>query len=71
MRQVIYTSLATSPMSGNEIVEMLKQAQKNNNEHGITGALIFFFGRFVQYIEGEDQKISQLVQNIENDKRNT
>ncbi len=71
MRQVIYTSQATSPMSENEIIEMLKQAQKNNNEHGITGVLIFFLGRFVQYIEGEDQEVAQLVQNIQNDIRNT
>ncbi len=71
MRQLIYTILATTPLSESDILNLLEKSQSNNIKHGIIGILIFFFGRFVQYIEGEDKKIEQLILNIQNDKRNT
>ena len=71
MRQLIYTSLATAPLSDNDILDLLKEAQSNSSKHNITGIQIFFFGLFVQYIEGEDEEIEQLILNIQNDKRNT
>jgi hypothetical protein len=70
MRQILYISSATTPPSTNEFENLLEVARRNNKAHNITGVLIFFYGRYVQCIEGDDHEISRLLSNIEGDARN-
>jgi hypothetical protein len=70
MRQILYISSATTPPSTNDFENLLAVARRNNKAHNITGVLIFFYGRYVQCIEGDDHEISRLLSNIEGDARN-
>lgn len=44
-------------------------SKRENDRHGITGILFYDQGRFVQIMEGKEQNIHQLLDNIRKDKR--
>jgi hypothetical protein len=60
MRQLIYTSLATAPLSDNDILDLLKEAQSNNSKHNITGILIFFLDYLFNISKVRMRKLSNL-----------
>lgn len=70
MRQLIYTSEATLLMDNDLLKGLLQECIGLNEEHNITGVLFYVNNRFIQCIEGKDNDIEQLAQNIKNDKRN-
>jgi len=55
MLSIAYVSAATSPVSDAEIGEILTTARANNQRDGLTGALLYHGGRFIQIIEGPDE----------------
>jgi hypothetical protein len=54
---IAYVSVATRPMSDADIAGLLVGSRANNERDGITGALLYNRGRFIQIVEGEDDTV--------------
>ena len=67
--QMIYFSAASTPMQVDELEDILEQAQSNNSSNGITGALVYIDGSFLQILEGEKARVQTLMQKISKDFR--
>ncbi|MEM7548509.1 MAG: BLUF domain-containing protein [Bacteroidota bacterium] len=68
--ELMYCSHASDVFGDQDLSDLVKTSRHNNLIHNITGCLFFGNGKFVQIIEGEEQKIAQLYKNIQNDLRN-
>jgi hypothetical protein len=74
---IIYVSKAVTPLSGEALNYLLKQSRQWNESVGITGMLLYIerhilsqvTGRFMQVIEGNEEDIKSLFQNIKKDSR--
>jgi hypothetical protein len=66
---IAYVSVATSPFSDGEVGELLTLARANNERDGITGALIYHRGRFIQIVEGPDDIVRERFAAIAADPR--
>jgi Txe/YoeB family toxin of Txe-Axe toxin-antitoxin module len=69
MYSLIYISSAVEKFKKQDLQDLLDVSRKNNLEHEITGLLIIKDYIIVQYIEGEKDKILQLIENIKKDVR--
>jgi hypothetical protein len=67
--RVVYVSRATQEFSEDELLNMLKNARPRNEEHGISGMLLYSNKNFIQVLEGEKKPIDQLYSNITKDER--
>ena len=56
-------------MQVDELEDILEQAQNNNSRNGITGALVYIDGSFLQILEGEKDTVQALMQKISKDFR--
>lgn len=70
MFSLVYQSKANPNFGMSEIQEMLKKAREHNQKEKITGCLLFFNNRFIQYLEGNKMKVLALYEKIKNDSRN-
>lgn len=66
---VIYRSKAEPSFKLNDIKSMLHLAKSKNQEHNVTGCLLYYKNQFLQLIEGEEKTIKQLYTNILYDRR--
>jgi hypothetical protein len=57
MISIAYVSAAATPMSEQDILAILHQARANNSKTGLTGALLYFEGRFIQILEGPEDEV--------------
>ncbi len=69
--RVVYVSRATKDFSEDELLNMLKNSRPRNEEHGITGMLLYGSKNFIQVLEGKKASIDQLYSNILSDDRHT
>lgn len=69
MKSLIYLSLSRKEFSDSELVELAKISANKNAAVGITGFLCYQNGRFIQYIEGDEDEINLLMSKIRQDKR--
>ncbi len=69
MYLIIYSSYASVNFQDDDLKTLLVQARKKNEERSITGMMLYFDGKFLQLIEGEEQEVKQLYETICNDKR--
>lgn len=60
---------ATGPSGPHEIEAILATARQRNAHEGVTGALLFTEGRFVQALEGERGKVKAVFERICGDRR--
>lgn len=67
--QVIYSSEASTPMQLDELEEVLVQARASNDAKGITGALVYVEGVFLQILEGDAEVVRDLMARISKDLR--
>lgn len=67
--QMTYTSSATQPMNGRELLALLERARTSNQARGITGMLLYMDGNFIQVIEGESVVVRELHHRIARDLR--
>lgn len=67
--RIIYSSVSSTPMQQDDLEDLLEQAQGNNSGKGITGALVYVNGVFLQILEGEPGAVQQLMRSIERDVR--
>jgi len=66
---LVYCSRASEDVDQTVIDHIVKNAQRRNPEHGITGLLVFGSGVFFQWLEGPRDNIMQLMSLIEKDPR--
>lgn len=67
--QLIYSSESTTPMQVDDLEELLEQARSRNAHSGITGALVYVDGVFLQILEGEPAQVQGLMRRIAKDLR--
>ena len=74
---LIYISDALKNMKNVELNEILESSKKRNKNHNITGCLVYIEGktsvdnesRFIQILEGPENKVTELFKNIQGDSR--
>ena len=71
MIQLIYISVATGPMSQQDLLELLESCRSGNAARGITGMLLYRDGAFLQVLEGEAADVDEVYRHILADPRNT
>lgn len=71
MYYLIYVSSASPKLTPPDLETLLERARKRNTELGITGMLIHRSGNFIQYIEGERDKVKSLYATICADPRHS
>lgn len=69
--QVIYSSQAAAPMSVVELEQILVDAREGNARRGVTGALVYVEGVFLQILEGPEAAVRGLMGRIAKDTRHT
>lgn len=71
LESLVYVSSAVRLLSPAEIEYLLKRARERNQEHGITGLLLYIGGNFMQYIEGPADHLDTVYQIIVDDPQHT
>ncbi len=66
---LIYASSATQRLSQNKLLELLKNARRNNETNGLTGMLLYRDGLYLQFLEGQHDDIDQLLKRLRDDPR--
>ena len=69
LSQILYSSKALSSMDSAELEQILDDARTGNELRGVTGALIYVDGVFVQILEGEQAVLDALLASIRDDSR--
>ena len=67
--QIIYSSKSSTPMQSDDLEEILEHARVSNASKGITGALVYVDGVFLQIVEGKSDVIQNLMARISGDVR--
>lgn len=67
--QIIYCSKSTTPMQLDDLEDLLEHAQSSNAAKGITGALVYVDGVFLQVLEGDKGSVADLMATIARDLR--
>ena len=67
--QITYSSEAATPMQADDLQELLGQARRSNAAQGITGALVYAEGIFLQILEGDEALLNDLMTKIRRDVR--
>ncbi|MEX8548313.1 MAG: BLUF domain-containing protein [Mucilaginibacter sp.] len=66
---LVYTSTAASKFSDEQIEELMVKSIEKNKALSITGLLLFFDGKFMQLLEGEEKETRELYNTICKDER--
>ena len=69
MHQLVYSSRSRKNFSASELKSMLETFRAYNASVGVSGILIYSFGRFLQLIEGEKATVEALFASILKDGR--
>ena len=67
--QIIYSSESATPMQMDDLEDILESARESNAEAGITGALVYVDGFFLQILEGDARAVQELMARISKDVR--
>jgi Sensors of blue-light using FAD len=67
--QTIYSSESATPMQMDDLEEILEHARSNNAKKGITGALVYVDGVFLQILQGDSEVVQELMAKIARDVR--
>jgi hypothetical protein len=71
MRSLVYASRSLEPFDEDALVELLTRARACNEEHAVTGMLVYAAGSFLQLIEGDDEHVEAVWDRIRMDPRHT
>ncbi|MFK7815504.1 MAG: BLUF domain-containing protein [Gammaproteobacteria bacterium] len=69
MKQLTYVSSASDKMNEEQLINLLDRARTYNQQHGITGLLLYQEGNIIQVIEGGDSEVDTLFDKIKIDTR--
>jgi hypothetical protein len=67
--RLLYASRAVPAVDQEELIAILKKSKANNARSGVTGALCFSEGVFMQVLEGGRNAVNQLYTRIATDAR--
>jgi len=67
--QLVYTSAARKDINAEQIRSLLQSSRHNNQKSGITGMLVYGHRHFIQLLEGQQDNVMHLYQNICADQR--
>ena len=67
--QIVYSSKSATPMQMDDLEEILESARESNADAGITGALVYIDGFFLQILEGGARAVGELMIRIAKDVR--
>lgn len=67
--QMFYVSRCRAPAQA--LDELIDVARRNNEQRGITGALLYTGGHFAQVLEGPEDAVRRTMASIERDPRHT
>ncbi len=67
--QIVYSSKSGSPMQTGDLQELLDHSRTSNAANGITGALVYAGGIFLQILEGDKDLLNDLMEKIRQDVR--
>ncbi len=68
--QMIYSSRASRPMTESDLAAILTLSRIRNAQTGTSGILLFGKGEFVQFLEGDEDRVKTLVnRSIRKDRR--
>ncbi len=67
----VYASTATEPFYDARLAALLAQSRASNSRADITGMLLYRRGRFIQFLEGPQQHVDDLLDAIKTDPRHT
>ena len=71
LARLVYVSDVARPMSGAEVEELVAHSDSNNKGTDVTGLLVCAGGHFLQLLEGDSGRISNLFARISRDPRHT
>ncbi len=71
LAMLLYSSQATHDFELPELGELVTRAQRRNRHMGVTGAIFYEGGRFLQWLEGPCQSLEILYDDIGHDGRHT
>jgi len=69
--RLMYASRAVPAVDQEELLAILRKSKSNNARSGVTGALCFSEGVFIQVLEGGRTAVNQLYNRIASDDRHT
>jgi len=69
IRQVLYFSMATSPMREGALSTLKDQCARNNAAVGLTGLMFYAGDYFVQCLEGPPERVEAMLTHIKRDRR--
>ena len=67
--RLLYLSAATTPFEQAALEALLEKSRANNEQVGITGALLYHDGSFLQVLEGPEGAVRSLFRVISRDPR--
>lgn len=71
MIRLLYFSTALPSVSKSEVDRITRHAQAANAKRGITGALAYNGRNFCQVLEGDEEEVRKLVEEIRQDNRHS
>ena len=73
MHLIVYTSVYSglSENLNRDVYAILTVSRRNNFSAGITGVIFCHDGRFLQFLEGEEKSLRQLMDRVTADERHT
>ncbi|MCW8879565.1 MAG: BLUF domain-containing protein [Kangiellaceae bacterium] len=69
--RIIYVSTVSDAFQAPDIESLLEKCKANNRQLGVTGLLCFNHLYFLQYLEGEEQHVRKIFENIRKDNRHS
>lgn len=66
---LVYTSMSNQKMSDDNLKELLKKSRLKNEKLNITGMLLYLEPFFIQILEGEEERINEIINVIKQDSR--
>lgn len=69
--RLVYTSVRKPECTYEEIQNILDSCKKNNPGDNLTGVLLHSKNRFIQYLEGDKDKVRELFEKVKGDPRHT
>ena len=69
LRQLVYGSAASQPITEDDLVQILRASRRNNHAVGVTGALLYADGNFLQVLEGEPSAVDGVYRRVCEDAR--
>lgn len=69
LSELVYLSFRSATCTDEDVEKILEQARRFNGKQDITGVLVYSKDKFLQVLEGEQEKILSLYEKIKLDKR--